>query len=83
MSISFLQLFQILKQKLGEQEAQTLVEFVKTEVRDELEAKSSSFATKEDLIREVSNAKIELIKWTIGTGLAIVGLIVGAMKLFL
>ena len=49
MSVSEIQLFQILKAKLGENEAEQLVSFVKNEVKAEFENKREILATKEDI----------------------------------
>jgi len=52
-------LFQLLKEKLGEKEAQTLVEYVETRVEKEFDSKKDSLATKEDL----ANVRSDVIKW--------------------
>ncbi len=59
MSVSEIQLFQILKAKLGEQQAEQLVSFVKEEVRSEFDNKREILTTKEDL----ANSKAEIVKW--------------------
>jgi len=59
MSVTEIQLFQILKAKLGEQEAEQLVSFVKEEVRSEFDNKREILTTKEDL----ANSKAEIVKW--------------------
>lgn len=58
MSINEIQLFQILKQKLGEEEAQSSVEFVEQKVEKEFDRKKDSLATKED----VATSKADMIK---------------------
>ena len=75
MTISEIQLYNSLKLKLGEQQAQDLVEFVKTEIKDELEAKTNIFSTKEDL----ANLKADLIKFMYIQSGAIVGIILSVM----
>ncbi|WP_295653520.1 hypothetical protein [uncultured Mucilaginibacter sp.] len=59
MQVSEIQLFQILKEKLGEKEAQNLIEFVETKVEKEFDSKKDSLATKEDL----ANVRSDVIKW--------------------
>ncbi|HXI00647.1 MAG TPA: hypothetical protein VNI52_10300 [Sphingobacteriaceae bacterium] len=49
MSVSEIQLFPILKAKLGEKEAEELVTFVKSEVKAEFENRKEVLATKEDI----------------------------------
>ncbi|MCZ4222031.1 hypothetical protein [Pedobacter rhodius] len=53
MSVTDIQLFQILKMKHGGKEAEALVSFVKEEVSTELDNKREILATKED----ISNTK--------------------------
>lgn len=66
MSVSEIQLYQILKNKLGEKEAEELVSFVKAEVKSEYDNKREILATKEDL----ANIRADLMK-----SIYIVGLI--------
>ena len=76
MSVSEIQLFNILKNKLGENEAQTLVEYVKSQVYAELENKKDVFLTKED--------KVDIMRSIYFVGLvqflAIVGSVIGIMN---
>ena len=87
MSVTEIQLFQILKAKLGEQEAEQLVSFVKEEVRTELDNKKEILATKEDIgntKEALANAKADIIKWMfifwIGQIAATVGIILTYLK---
>ncbi|MEO8860194.1 MAG: hypothetical protein ABI358_02155 [Ginsengibacter sp.] len=50
MSISEIQLYNALKTKLGDSEAQQLVDFVKSEVTSEFNSRKDSFLVKEDKI---------------------------------
>lgn len=71
MSISEIALYNALRKKLGEQESEELVEFVKAEVRTELENKTNLFLTKEDkvdLIDRINKSKTETIVWIVGIG---------------
>ncbi|MFT4155614.1 hypothetical protein [Parafilimonas sp.] len=64
MSISEISLYKALKQKLGDDAAAELVEFVANEVRTEIDNKTSLFLTKADkieLIEKMNNDKIELL----------------------
>ena len=49
MSFTEMQRFQILKAKLGEEEARQLVSFVKAEVKSEFDNKREVLATNEDI----------------------------------
>ncbi|UKT62363.1 hypothetical protein [Pedobacter mucosus] len=73
MSVTEIQLFKILKAKLGGQEAEDLISFVKEEVRVEFENKREILATKED----IGNTKeyILQIKSDLSKSIYIVGLI--------
>ena len=78
-----IQLFQILRQKLGEQEAEALVSFVDGKIKDNNEVNLKVLATKEDislLKLDISNLKSEILNWMVGLFiplyLTIVGLII-------
>ncbi|MGB4775259.1 MAG: hypothetical protein WBP45_08805 [Daejeonella sp.] len=79
MSVSEIQLFQILKNKLGEREAEDLISFVKTEVKTEFENRKEILATKEDL----ANVKADLIKSIYIVGLVQFLAIVGSVLVIL
>ena len=87
MSVSEIQLYQLLKSKIGETEAEQLVSFVKGEVESQFLNKQNGLAIKGDLDREIShlredmmNMKAELLKSVYVVGLiqflAIVGSVV-------
>ncbi len=82
MTISEIQLYELLASKLGRPEAQGLVEFVEAKVDKKLDEKTNSLATKEDihlLKQDISNTKVELVKWMIGTGIALASVMVALM----
>ena len=68
--MSDIQLFQILKQKMGEQEAEALVTFVDHKIKENNEFNLSILATKADihdlkgnLEVKIADSKAEMIKW--------------------
>jgi DUF438 domain-containing protein len=66
MIVSELTLYNTLKEKLGDQAAQTVVEGVKSAVKEAFENKRDTLATKEDLARletKIAETKAEIIKW--------------------
>jgi len=66
MTVSQIDLYNILKKKLGDQEAESLVSFVKTEVQEKINDQKDFLATKEDLNTlkvDLANTKAEVIKW--------------------
>jgi hypothetical protein len=72
-----IQLFQILKEKLGEKEAEALVSFVDSKLKENNEANLNVLATKEDIAKltlstkeditkldlKISEVKADMIKW--------------------
>jgi hypothetical protein len=83
MIVSEITLYNVLKSKLGEQEAQTVVEGIKQEVRNEFDSKKDILATKEGVL----NLKIDMergfrdnLKWTVATIIACTGILLTAMK---
>jgi len=87
MSVTEIQLFQILKMKLGEREAEELVSFVKEEVKSEFDNIRETLATKEDIANTkeyILQLKSELSKSIYLVGLiqflAIVGAVIGIIN---
>ncbi len=58
MSVSEIKLYQILKDRLGNKEAEALVHFVSSEIKNEFDNRKEIFATKDDL----GNVKSDLTK---------------------
>jgi hypothetical protein len=73
--IKTIELYTILKDKLGERETQALVDVIESIPKE-------SLASKEDIAKletKIAELESKLIKWVVGTGIAIVG----ALKLFI
>jgi hypothetical protein len=71
MSISEISLYNIHRKKIGEEETTELMEFVKSEVRSEVDTKTSVFMTKDDkveLIDWINKSKTKTIAWIVGIG---------------
>ncbi len=60
MIVSEIRLFELLKAKIGEKEAEAFVEILASKVDQKFEEAKSILATKEDL----ANNRYEIIKWT-------------------
>jgi len=67
---SEIQLFRILKEKLGEKEAEALVDFVDAKIKNGNDANLKILATKEDIYnlrselqKQIVDTKAEMIKW--------------------
>ena len=88
-----IQLFQILKQKLGDQEAEALVNFVDSKIKENNENNLKVLATKEDihLLKEdiskleikISDVKAEIIKWMFIFWIGQVAVTFGLLILFM
>lgn len=66
MQVAEIELYEILKGKLGEKEAKTLVEYIEAKVEKRLEDKKDILATKldiEELRTEMQKMKADIIKW--------------------
>lgn len=59
MHLAEIELYEILKSKLGEKEAKNLVEYIEDKVDKKLDEKQDILATKVDL----ANMKADIIKW--------------------
>ncbi|MEO8149163.1 MAG: hypothetical protein ABI723_16070 [Bacteroidia bacterium] len=73
MIVSEIALFNTLKIKLGEQDAQTIVEGIKQTVKAEFENKKEVLATKQD----VTEAKLDMVKWMVGFWIVQMAAIIG------
>jgi hypothetical protein len=65
-----IELYEILRSKLGDKEAKTLVEYVDTKIEKKLEQKKDELATKLDLANtkaelelKIEQIKSDIIKW--------------------
>ncbi len=84
MVVSEIKLYELLKAKIGEKEAEAFIEILETRVDSRLNEKTTVFATKEDIAKleaKISEAKVDIIKWMVATAIAIVGLTIALMKL--
>ena len=60
MVVSEITLYNLLKTKYGEQDAEVVVEGIKQTIKEEFNSKKDQLASKEDL----ANAKSEILRWT-------------------
>lgn len=72
MSVKEIQLYNALKNKLGEEESSLLVEFIQEEMKTELNNKMDRVLVKED--------KVDLIKWMVALWLSSMGIIISVIK---
>ena len=73
MIVSEIKLYELLKAKLGEKEAEAFVHILEKKVDDKFNDAKQSLATKEDL----ANTKVDLIKWRVGFWIAQMAAIIG------
>jgi len=81
---SELQLFQIIKQKLGDTEAEALVTFVDAKIKDANEQNLKVVATKEDIANlraelktDIAETKADIIKWMFIFWIGTIGVLSG------
>jgi outer membrane lipopolysaccharide assembly protein LptE/RlpB len=66
MHVAEIELYEILKEKIGDKEAKTLVEYIEAKVEKKFEDKKDILATKldiEELRTEMQKMKADIIKW--------------------
>ncbi len=94
LNINEIQLFNLLKGKIGEKEAEALVEFVKTSSSEEIKQSIQNLATREFVKDEINQVRLELkefkseiIKWMfvfwVGSILTTLGSLFGLVKFFI
>ncbi len=78
--MSDIQLFQIMKQKIGETEAEALVSFVDGKIKDNNETNLNILSTKQDLLQleiRLKDKMTDQFKWVIGVFLTLAIMIIG------
>ena len=75
-----IQLFQILKEILGEKEAEALVSFVDAKIKENNETNLKTLSTKEDINKlevKIAETKVEILRWTFGFFIALMLALIG------
>jgi len=75
-----IQLYEMLKQKLGSQEAEALVNFVDTRIKESQEVNLKNLATKQDIADlsiKIAETKTDIIRWVFAFFIPIILAIVG------
>jgi hypothetical protein len=78
-----IQLFQILKQRIGEKEAESLVAFVDAKIKESNDANLKILTTKEDLLKlqvDIEKRFNQQIIWIVATGIALASLVIAVAK---
>ena len=82
MIVSEIKLYELLKAKLGEKEAEAFVHILEQKVDDKFEDAKQTLATKEDIARidiKIAETKVDLIKCMVALLLVLFIALVGAM----
>ena len=89
MHVAQIELYEILKAKVGEKEAKTLVEYIEAKVEKKFEEKKDLFVTKEDLANakaelEIKMEKIrsDIIKWMFIFWAGQIGALIAILQIF-
>lgn len=83
MIVSEIKLYELLKAKPGEKEAEAFVEILEKKVGDKFDDAKQTLVIKEDLLKlqvEIEKRFNQLILWVVGTGLAVAGLVLAILK---
>jgi hypothetical protein len=83
MIVSEIKLYELLKAKLGEKEAEAFVHILEKKVDDKFYDAKQTLVIKEDLLKlqvEIEKRFNQLILWVVGTGLAVAGLDLAILK---
>jgi hypothetical protein len=84
MIVSEIKLYELLKAKIGEKEAEAFVQILETKVDQKFEDAKQTLVIKEDLLKlqlEIEKRFNQLIIWVVGTGIAVAGLVLAIVKL--
>ena len=89
-SISIIKLYDLLTAKVGRESAENLTSYIEEKIKDEVDNKLQSLATKEDLTRSISSldikiseTKSDLIRWMFIFWMGQIGATFGFILLFL
>jgi hypothetical protein len=80
MIVSEIKLYELLKAKMGEKEAEAFVQILDTKVDQKFDEAKQVLATKEDIARldlKIAETKVDLIKWMVGFWIAQMAAIIG------
>ena len=85
MVVSEIKLYELLKARIGEREAEAFIEILETRVENSVKEKTTGFANKEDIAKletKISESKVDLIKWTVVTAIGLYGILMASLKFF-
>ena len=85
MTISEIQLYDLLRPKIGDSEARQLLHHIEQISEEKIAAKKDVFLTKDDkldLVKEIKDAKVESIRWAFIFWIGQVAVIAGLLTFF-
>jgi hypothetical protein len=80
MIVTRIDLFNVLKEKIGEQQAKRLTEYIEVKVEQKFESQKQMLATKEDVKNleiKLAETKSDLLKWVFAMFVSLALMIVG------
>jgi hypothetical protein len=78
MQVAEIELYEILKEKVGDKEAKALVEYIEAKVEKKFQEKKDILATKEDL----ANLRADIIKWMFIFWAGQIGALIAILQIF-
>lgn len=89
MYVAEIELYEILKEKVGERGAKTLVEYIEAKVEKKFEKKKDLLATKEDLANlkrelmvQIEKTRSDIIKWMFIFWAGQIGALIAILQIF-
>jgi len=80
MIVTRIDLFNVLKEKIGEQQAKSLTEYIEVKVEQKFESQKQMLATKEDVKNleiKLAETKSDLLKWIFAMFVSLALMIIG------
>lgn len=89
MIVSEIRLYELLKARIGPQEAEAFVQILEKKVDDKFDDAKQTLATKEDIAKlegrldtKIAESKVDIIKWMFIFWIGQLAAIIGIVKLF-
>jgi hypothetical protein len=85
MQVAEIELYEILKSKVGEKEAKTLVEYIEAKVEKKFEDKKDILATKQDIANleiKIEKTRSDIIKWMFLFWIGQLASLIAILKIF-
>ncbi|MBU1181340.1 MAG: DUF1640 domain-containing protein [Proteobacteria bacterium] len=85
MKVAEIELYEILKSKVGEKEAKTLVEYIEAKVEKKFEDKKDILATKQDIANleiKIEKTRSDIIKWMFLFWIGQLASLIAILKMF-